>query len=51
MLPANLELLLVDWRKRGPHETAWVTQGCVHMRIDLESSQPQIKNFIWDDND
>ena len=39
MLPANLEHLSVEWRKRGSYDTVWVTPGhdCLfHTLMDVE---------------
>ena len=52
VLPANLEHLRVDWRKRGSYETAWVTPGhdclCPCAYGHGAAVRPQTKDSIWD---
>ena len=53
MLPANLDHLRVQWRKRGAHETAWVTPGrdclCSYKYGHGAAVRPQTNNAIWDE--
>ena len=52
MLPANLYHRIVQWRKRGSHDTAWVTPGhdclCSHSCGQGAAVRPQTNNSIWD---
>ena len=53
MLPANLEHLRVEWRKRGSYETAWVTPGhdclCPYKYGHGAAVRTQTKDSIWDE--
>ena len=50
--PANLDLLRVEWMKRGTYETAWVTPGhdclCSYKYGCGAAVRPQTNNAIWD---
>ena len=53
MLPANLDHLRVEWRKRGSYETAWVTPPgynclCPYKYGHGAAVRPQTNHAIWD---
>ena len=52
MIPANLEHLHVEWRRRGSCETAWVTPGhdclCSYSYGHEAAVRPKTKDAIWD---
>ena len=50
MLPANLEHLRVEWRKRGTYETAWVTPGhdCLCSYACGHGAAVRPNDPIWD---
>ena len=53
MLPTNLDLLRVEWRKRGSYESAWLTPGpdclCSYANMDMEQqSEHKLNDSSWD---